>query len=282
MGKVVNVEFSQDKVIFLSQDGKGKPESFEYEQVMEPAEAMKAVRAEVRGRGYATRGALNLVMLILDNQRLSTYRGQTTIHSKIAPKVNSAVREVETEVLKPIYLAGLAKSMSDTQKLEAWDMESAQMRSPGIYAVVKGICVKYFAHVGRLPCVYDGDKPLKDKLLSVTAMQKILNNEKNRIPGIEHDASEALTSALDKVTASKLPALLGKMALKMNKEKDGLTAADVANIIGRLEQFKSDAVQLRNTMAAEATEALTKLGTVPGAQRATDIVTADMQELQAA
>ena len=241
MPKVVTVSFAEDRVIFIDPKT-SKSEELLFESPAEDNEAIKGLRNEVKARGSVTRYALSVLVQILNNQRIDGYKGQVPQNQRIPAEAKSALRELEDDFLRPKFLENLPKSMSTSAQHKEWDSFIKELREPGVYARVRGVCLKYFCYLGMLPCVYGSDqKPDTHKLLAVSAMEKILANENAKSPPMQPDHS--------------IPSELGALMARMIEEKDKLDVAALQIIQGRLSMFQEEVKQLINLADKTATEA---------------------------
>ncbi len=253
MTTILQVIAGHDSVVFINPKT-DKAETVRFEERMSDEQAIKHTRTEVKARGAATQACLSLLVSILDNPRLDGYKGATGVHTPIPSEMKGALREMEEAYLKPLFTEGLPKSLNEGQKQKEWDSYIKALREPGIYARVRSSCVKYFAHLGKLPCAYDvtgegesvRETADKNRLLPVSAMDKILMNEKAKVPMEHKDDS--------------IGAMLGALQARMIEEKPDANGLQI--VIGRLEQFLTEAKQLKNQAAIAATDTLTQLGVV--------------------
>ena len=243
MAKVLSVTATDAGLIFIDPKDNKVVERADFEKADEPQAAIKALRAEVNARGNATRAALSLLVNVLDSTRMNGYKAMVKQNERIPAPIKSAMREAEDIYLKPLLVDSLPKSHSDQQKLEAWDAWINELRQPGIYARVRGVCLKYFTVHGRLPCAYDAEhNPHKEKLLPVSAMEKLMQNEAARNPPATPDHS--------------IPSEIGRLIARMAEEKEKLSIETMQLIIDRCASFAQEAKELMNLRNQAMTEAL--------------------------
>lgn len=224
-------KFTNEGVQFERTQKDGKIVVVANEQFIAPMESDKAIdslKHEVSQRGNVTRAALSCLVQIFQSPRLDGYRGQGDINADGAlPKeLKTALRSAEESYFAPMF--------KDTKKL---DLFITSIREAGIYAVAKGVALKYFFFKGELPCLYVDDMPQTDKLLSVSAMQKLLAN-------MQEEKAEKDTSIARKVL--ELQALFEESA---DIKRDQLVA-----ILQNLKGFASEVQQAINQIDSEATD----------------------------
>lgn len=242
MPQVMQVSFAEDRVIIVDPRTQKTVEQAMYEEPADNMEAIKGLRQEVQQRGKQTRYALSMLVQILNNPRMDGYKAAVPLNTVVPKECKSALREMEDEFLRPIFLDSLPKSHSPAQQQKEWDTFIKGLREPGVYARVRGVCLKYFAYLGMLPCVYDkNQKPDTHKLLAVSAMEKILANESAKSPRAQADHS--------------IPAELGSLMARMLEEKDKIDVRGLETIEGRLAMFMEEVRQLKNLKALDATAA---------------------------
>lgn len=195
---------------------------------MESDKALESLRHEVAQRGNVTRAALSCLVHIFNSPRLDGYRGIGDINADggMPKEIKTALRASEESYFSPMF--------KDTKKL---DLFLTSIRDAGIYATAKGVALKYFFFAGKLPCHYEADTPQTDKLLSVSAMQKLLSNMQ-----------------ADKEQAG--PATIARQVLELMAEFEQaeLKKADLQTILGNLKQFAQAVQEAINTVDSEATE----------------------------
>jgi hypothetical protein len=155
-------------VVFVNPSN-GKAETLAYEHPLEKNKALSALKNEVNARHNVSRAALSMLVNILALDRIGGYKGKGKLGEPggIPNEAKSAFRDAETEWFKPLF-----------PKVELMDTFLAGLREGGPYAVAKGICLKYFFYMGKLPCAYNADgTPDTTRLLTGNAMMKIMRNE---------------------------------------------------------------------------------------------------------
>jgi len=194
---------------------------------METATAFSKLKGDVAQRGNVTRAALSCIIQILDTPRTDGYRGKGDINKDagILKELKAALRGAEETFFTPMF-----------KKSTELDTFLTGLRDAGVYATVKGVALKYFYFVGRLPCLYVGDKPVKDKMLSVAAMQKIMANM------VEDKEETTLSSKV--------------MLLHAAFKGESLDVRGLDNLLYVLGAFAQDVKEARNTLVANQTDAL--------------------------
>ena len=164
------ISFTENQVIII--DDKNKAEKLDLLDALPDAEAIFSIRKEQKAGHKASVGALTLLTHMLDNPRFDAYKGQTPIGEKITPEFRGALRDIEVEYMKPIFVADLqAKGNTPATIEKQWQEYSLGLRQ-GTYALVKSYVSKLFCHLGQLPLQ-------KDKLLPINAIRQILANVEN-------------------------------------------------------------------------------------------------------
>ena len=197
-----NVSYNDTAVIFVNAKT-NKAETMALLDVMPDADAIGAIRKEQNAAISASHAAVSLLSHILNNPRLDGYKGQTPINEAIPKELKAAIRELETEYLKPVFCKPHADKGAKPATIEKlWQEFSEGLRSGGSYAVAKGKVTAYFAHCGKLPTTDNG------KLLTVAAIEKLLQNAREGAPKREDTGLAGkiveLASELDSADNSKL------------------------------------------------------------------------------
>lgn len=225
---------TENGIQFLVTRSNGKvealPGDFAFVQPMTADKAVESLKHEVSQRGNVTRAALSALYSILQSPRMDGYKGIGDINAddgaKLPKEIKTALRDAESAFFAPQF--------KDTKKL---DVFLTGIRDAGIYATVKGVALKYFYFAGKLPCLYSGEHPDGNKLLSVSAMQKLLSMM------AEDKAPE------DKSFAARV---LGLQSEWM--ESETLKRADLELLLGNLKRFTEEVQQAINVSDASATE----------------------------
>ncbi len=193
---------------------KGDAVTFSYLKKTTMAEAIGQSEKEISQRDDNAKALLSMLCEVLGHSRCSGHAGQTAIGAKLASDFKEAVREAEVLVIKPIFQAPIfaknkgiethtenGKPHPQWLKIQAqadkeWDSFIKAMRD-GMYARYKATASIYFAYFGLLPCVYGADHtPDFDRLLTVTAMEKLIANAKTEL---EQETNEGISLALCKL-----------------------------------------------------------------------------------
>lgn len=169
------ISYNDDSVTFVNTKT-NKAEKLELFNALDDAEAIRIVNGEIRSRDNVSKAAVSLLSHLLDNPRLDEYKGLTPINELVPNDLKSAIRDLETEYLKPRFSAPLqAKGNTPATIEKQWQLFAAGLREGGGYANAKSRVIKYFAHMGKLP-VHDNGK-----CITVAAIDKILANEMQKI-----------------------------------------------------------------------------------------------------
>jgi hypothetical protein len=232
-------------------DKKGNPVEFAYEHALSLSDSLELTKAEQKKRGDVVRAHLSMLCMIMGHTRLSGYKGKTPIGDKLPAILKEAIRETEVLVIKPAFIAPIfakclvkdsshdasEKDKAIYQKVvetadNAWDDYIKGLRD-GMYARYKSIVTIYFAYFGLLPCVYNADgTPDTSRLLSVTAMEKLIANAKTDLAKEENEGiSLALSKIKDELNARNEKTVIGDI---------GLALAYVADITATLLAIQRD------------------------------------------
>ena len=243
-----DVSFSDDAVTFVN-TRTNKAEKIALIEAMDDATSLRAIRSEQNAAISASAGAVSLLCRILDNPRLDEYRGMVLVSQSIPNELKAAIRELETEYIKPKFIQPLLdKGAKPATAEKQWQDYARGLKEGGSYAVAKGHITKMFAYTGNLP-MHNG------KLLTVAAIKKLLDNlekpetEKTGIAGklvalsldVEKRASNDIDILGDFSTA--ISALKSMLATYEGLQREALEA--LTDAIGNPEhniQAKSDAI----------------------------------------
>jgi len=224
----MQVSFTENKIVFVND--KGQAESLEMFDAMSDADSVRAIATEQKAAGSASKGAISLLVKMLDNPRLDSYKGTTAINEAVPTELKAALREIETETLKPIftqYHTDKGAKPATVEKL--WQQYSADLKAGGSYAVAKSEATKYFAYCGKTPKADNG------KLLSVAAIKKLVLDAKSKAVKQEETG-----------IAGKLVEL--SLDLRKENSKEGDPATALAALRAMIVFY--EAVQAENVEAA--------------------------------
>lgn len=261
MAKITSISYNDEYVIFT--DDKNNSEKLAFQTPDSPDDALRVMRKEVEMRVNASRAFTSVLLQILQNPRMETYRGKTQVGQKIPPVVMSAMRECEDEYLKPHFFAILPKSMKETEKHAEWDNFISELRKPGSWNTTRSNVMKYFAHMGKLPCLYHADSPVLDKMLTLGAMDRILALAKQGAVGNTPDNS--------------LGAKLEKLSTELDSKETTLTLEQTERALRAVAALATKLNALRTDLNSQATEHAQQLagkavqGAQQGAPKAQDI-----------
>jgi hypothetical protein len=164
------IEFSNDNVIIVND--KNQAEKIALLEMASDLDAIKFIRKEQDAGKNASVGALTLLVHMLDHERFDAYKGQTPVGEKITPEFRGALRDIEIEYMKPIFVADLTEKGNKPATIEKlWQEYSANLRT-GTYALCKSYVSKLFCHLGKLPKTDNG------KLIPINAIKEMLNQVK--------------------------------------------------------------------------------------------------------
>jgi len=182
------VSYSEDAVTFVNAKT-NKAEKLALFAAMDDLEAIRVVNGDIKNRENVSRASVSLLAHVLNNPRLDGYKGKTPINEAIPKELKAAIRELETEFLKPIFCKPLENKKATPANIEAqWQIFAQGLREGGGYANSKSRVTAYFAHAGALPVTDNG------KLLTVAAIDKLLMNLKEQAPA--QDKPEGLAGKL--------------------------------------------------------------------------------------
>ena len=225
------VSYNDGNVIFTNPKT-SKSEKIALLDAMDTPEAIRAISSEQRAAVSASRAAVSLLAVILDNPRLDGFKGVTPIRENIPKELKEAIRELETEYLKPAFVAIHSEKGAKPATIEKqWQGFAGDLRKGGSYAVAKGKVTAYFAHCGKLPKADNG------KLLSVAAIDKLLQN-----------AKEAAGKNEDTGIAGRLLKLCAEVENRTESTKLGDPASAIASLKMMLATFEG--LQRENIEAA--------------------------------
>lgn len=175
-----DVSFNDKSAVFVNTKT-NKAESIPLFKSMTTIDAIRALDKEAKAAESASRAAVSLLSVMLNNPRLDGYKGVTPIRENIPKELKAAVRELEVETLKPDFVKyHTDKGAKPATVEQLWqDYARDSLRAGGSYAVAKGKVLAYFAHCGKLPIVrYEEDgTPV---CMTVAAIDKILQNEREK------------------------------------------------------------------------------------------------------
>jgi PBP1b-binding outer membrane lipoprotein LpoB len=170
-----DISYSDDSVTFVNTKT-NKAEKFELFEQMADIDAIRIVNGEIKARDNVSKASVSLLSHLLDSPRLDEYKGKTPINELIPNDLKSAIRDIETEYLKPIFSAPMIEKGNTMATIEKqWQLFASGLREGGGYANAKSRVIKYFAHIGKLPLADNG------KCLTVASIDKILSNEMSKI-----------------------------------------------------------------------------------------------------
>jgi hypothetical protein len=232
------ISTNDNQVLFT--DAKGKTEKFDFIEAIGEGEAINSLKGEIKARHNATQGCLSLMVQLLDTAKLDEYKGKTPANEGLSKEFKSAVREIETEYLKPLFVAPLEKkgnSPATIQKL--WTTFIEDLRAGGVWSNVGATVRQYFAIVGKLPCLYLEGKPQKNKLLSTHAMAKEIANLRT------------VNDTTDRGVAGKLHDLLDIVENRTEKTNLGHTGTAIAALEKLLNHYRAiDAYEREQALVA--------------------------------
>ena len=191
MANKYRVTFADSGVIFLdSKDKAIDTNEHQYAKHVPLETALMEAKREVSARGSLTDASMSMVCEILQSGlgKLSAYTGKTAIGHSLDKGMKTIVRECETALLKPVFVAEFTRKSSAKDKTsldfqgiveKAWSEFIGEMAKGGIYGQCKSASTQYLAYFGKLPCVYNADgTPDTNKLLRPSTILKLIANER--------------------------------------------------------------------------------------------------------
>ena len=211
-----DISYNEDSVTFVNTKT-NKAEKFELFEQMADIDAIRIVNGEIKARDNVSKASVSLLSHLLDSPRLDEYKGKTPINELIPNDLKSAIRDIETEYLKPIFSAPMIEKGNTMATIEKqWQHFASGLREGGGYANAKSRVIKYFAHIGKLPLADNG------KCLTVASIDKILSNEMSKIvPDIKGGIADKLV----------------KLSLEIENRKETTDLGDYATAIASLKSM---------------------------------------------
>lgn len=250
-----DISYSDDSVTFVNTKTL-KAEKLALFDVMPDIDAIRVVNGEIKARENVSRASVSLLAHLLDSPRLDGYKGTCPINETIPKELKSAIRDLETEYLKPIFSAPLIEKGNKPATVETlWQAFAQGLREGGSYANTKSRVMAYFSHMGKLPVADNG------KLLTVAALDKIIQNAKEGAkPAASHSG-----------IAGKLVALSLELSTRTEKTDIGEFSTAIAALQSMLATYEG--------LYRESLEVLTKLvgNTQSVAELATQVTSKAMQ-----
>ena len=238
----MSVTFTEDFIVFM--DSKGSTEKLALMDAMNDADSIHAIGKEMKAAGSASQGAVSLLSRMLNVARLDEYKGKTPANESVPNTLKAAIREIETEYLRPIFMKyHTDKGAKESTAAKQWDEYAAGLKAGGSYAVAKSEVTKYFAICGKLPVCDNG------KLLSVAAIKKLLS-----------EARKGLSPTEKPGIADKLISLSLELQDRTEKTVLGDTASAIAALKAMLKTF--EALQRADMEAAQEAHTLKTTGNV--------------------
>src|SRR3990167_4428495 len=169
-----DISYSDDSVTFVNAKT-NKAEKLALFDSMPDLDAIRVVNGEIKARDSVSKASVSLLSNLLNNPRLDGYKGTCPINENIPNELKMAIRDIETEYLKPIFCKPLEDKGTKPGVVETqWQAFAKGLREGGSYANTKSRVMAYFSHLGQLPIAENG------KLLTVAAIDKIMQNAKEQ------------------------------------------------------------------------------------------------------
>ena len=251
----MQVSFTDDKIVFV--DSKGKAESLDMFDAIDNGDAVRAISSEQKAAQSASKAAVSLLVHILDTPRLDGYKGQTPINEAVPSELKAAIREIETEFLKPLFCAPhIAKNAKPATVEKLWQEFSSGLKAGGSYAVAKSEVTKYFAYCGKLARHDNG------KLLTVAAVKKLVLAAKENAPEKENLGVAGKLVELSLVL-SKENAVIGDIPTAIAALKSMLKAYEAANAENAEAAQAAHEVKAVGDVASAAASVVSKMQRAP-------------------
>jgi len=149
--------------------------------LLEPVALPVAFRALTRGRqadNKASDVAISMLVECLQSPRLDEFKGKTPHNEKVPAVFLGALRDVETDVYKPAFVASHTEKGATAGKVEQlWQDFRKDELNTGSYSNARSFVVKMFAHMGQLPMAPNG------KLLPLHAIKRMYEAWKSEQEG---------------------------------------------------------------------------------------------------
>ncbi len=253
--------YSDDSVVIL--DGQNKAEPCNLLDVMDDSDAINAIGKEQTASVAASQGAISLLSKMLNNPKFDGYKGITPHNEKIPAEFRGALRDVETEYMKPIFVERLLKRGNTSAYAEkAWQEYVAGLRT-GSYANAKSHVSKLFAHCGQLPTAPNG------KLLPLRAIMKICENAKadtetpkaNGIAGKLVSLSADIANRTEKTDLGDIKTAIAALKVMLATYEGLQRESDAAatNALMGLNQAANAAIANAQAVVADTEDSLTTL-----------------------
>jgi len=241
----LQVSVAENRLVFQRETKDGKivnvDGDFAFLSPMDDAQATKVLKQDVAKRGEVTRAGLSALLKILNTPRMDGYKGQGDINSDtgaMMPKeLKTAMRDAESAHFKPAFPDVKHTAKPGEKYVSPFDTYLTGLREAGTYATCKGVALKYYYFAGKLPCLYVGDMPQTDKLLSVSAMQKLLQN-------MVEDKPEADDS---------IAARIGTLFKEFTNTSAEFTSDMLQALAARLGAFQQEVKEAQNILASQRT-----------------------------
>lgn len=220
------VSTSDSGLVFLNDKGKALAGDFTFIHPLQNDEALKVLKQDVKTVGARTAAALGFILQILNSPRMDSYKGQGNINAdaSLGKDVKNGMREAEAAFFRPMF-------PDDKAGQKAYDVFIGGIRDAGIYATCKGVALKYFYFAGKLPCAYEGENHNPEKLLSVPAMQKLLQNMVDDKP----KPDESIAARLGDLMSEFLEGEFTKDQMVIIQARLGVFAQEVKEAINSLD-----------------------------------------------
>lgn len=240
---MLNVSYSDNTVVFTNQKT-NKAETIDLMEDLADSDALSILKGDIAKRDSVSQACVALLSHLMDNPRLDGYKGATPANVQVPRELREAIREIETAYLKPLFCQPmLDKGNKEATVEKQWQLFAGALRAGGSYANVKSRVTAYFAHCGALPKTANG------KLLTVAAMDKLIQNAKSALPATP-----------DTGIAGKLVALSNDVESRTEKTNigDPYTAiAALKSMLATYEGIARDLAEQRTEVATNA-EAVTQ------------------------
>lgn len=214
-----DISYSEDTITFVNAKT-NKAEKLALFDSMQDLDAIRVVNGEIKARDSVSKASVSLLSNLLDNPRLDGYKGTCPINEQIPSELKQAIRDLETEYLKPIFCKPLEEKGTKPGVIETqWQAFARGLREGGSYANTKSRVMAYFSHCGQLPKCENG------KLLTVAVIDKLLQNAKEK--------------AGDKPANEGIAGKLVKLSLEIDKRDDAKGKTNLGDNVTAIAALKS-------------------------------------------
>ena len=265
-----------DEVVILNEQNQKQDRVCELLEAVDLPTAFKVLTKGRQADEKASDVSIGMLSQVLDDPRLSIYKGKTPADQRIPVEFLQTLRDLENEVFKRAFVdslmarrlqgvdisteAGHRKSVEEHVKAESeWQIWRKVELTTGSYSNAKSFVAKLFCHVGQTPKAPNG------KLLPLHAIRRMYETWKDgqesttsvakTIAGKLVTISEQLRNSPDEETVGELPDAIAALKFMLatcetmyrvqlerlteQKGNPSITTQSAA-VIGQAQRVKSD------------------------------------------